>query len=199
MGLYISTMRELPTGDRSLYLYLLDYGWPNGPYEQLFRNNFGHLAARSSETGAVVIMSGRGVHFANEVLDWHQVYGHDASDILPALLVTQTHPSYFVGHDAGQFAEHPRGDDGLGDLALIPLRSACTEPSEFLALIGSIFDDLERGLTLRSFRADPLDLLTEEKPSRMKKITGRVGRAFLLQPNISGIGVDLKVLFGDPK
>jgi hypothetical protein len=199
VGLYISTMRELPTGDRSLYIYLLDYGWPNGPYETLFRDNFGHLAERSSETGAVVVMSGRGVHFANEVLDWHQVYGHDASDILPALLITQTHPSYFVGHDADRVARHPRGDDGLGDIALIPLQAACTEPGEFLSLIGSIFDDLEGGLTLRQFRADRLDLLTATKPSRLQSLKERVGRAFILQPNFSGIGVDLKVLFGAPE
>jgi hypothetical protein len=192
-------MRELPTGDRSLYIYLLDYGWPNGTYEKLFRDNFGHLAARSSETGAVVIMSGRGVHFANEVLDWHQVYGHNASDILPALLITQTHPSYFVGHDADRVARHPQGDDGLGDIALISLRAACTEPEEFLSLVGSIFDDLEGGLTLRKFRADRLDLLTATKPSRLQSFKERVGRAFILQPNFSGIGIDLKVLLGAPE
>jgi hypothetical protein len=196
MGLYISSMRELPTGDRSLYIYLLDYGWPNGPYEKLFRDNFGHLSARSSETGAVVIMSGRGVHFANEVLDWHQVYGHDASDILPALLITQTHPSYFIGRDAAASLQHPRGDDGLGDIALIPLRSACTNPDEFLALVGSIFDDLESGLTLRKFRSDRLDLLTSQTPGRLQNMKDRIGRAFILQPNFSGIGVDLRVLFG---
>lgn len=193
MGLYVSAMKELPVGDRSLYIYLLDYGWPAGAYEKLFRDNFGHLSARASETGAVVVMSGRGVHFANEVLDWHHVYGHDATDILPAILITHTNPSYFVngGHDKS-------ADDGMGDIALLPLKPACTTPDEFLAIIGSIFDDLEKGKTLRNFRAVQFDMLTEERTSRLRAFSRRVGNAVMLQPNIGGVGVDLKKLFENP-
>jgi hypothetical protein len=36
MGLHVSTLKELPDGERSLYIYLLDYGWPAGAYEQIF-------------------------------------------------------------------------------------------------------------------------------------------------------------------
>lgn len=194
MGLYISTMKELPTGDRSLYIYLLDYGWPEGPYEKLFKDNFGHLAARASETEAVVIMSGGGVHFANEVLDWHQICGHDASDILPAMLITHTHPNYFLNSNKFPVDRHYSETKNLGDIALVPLKSACKEPSEFLNLVSSIFDDLDNGLTLRSFRAERFDVLSHEQ--KRASIKNRVGKAFILQPNFGGIGIDLKKLFG---
>ncbi len=196
MGLYVSTMRELPTGDRSLYIYLLDYGWPTDAYEKLFRDNFGHLSARASQTGAVVVMSGQGVHFANEVLSWHQICGRDATDILPAILITHTHPKYFAAHDFSSSDLNTEDAEGLGDIALIPLKAACTTPDDFLRIIGSIFDDLDKGLTLRNFRAEKFDALKEGEPSRMRSLAERVGKAVMLQPNVGGIGVNLKLLFG---
>ena len=200
MGLYVSTMRERSIGERSLYIYLLDYGWPSDAYEKLFRENFGQLSARASETEAVVIMSGRGVHFANEVLDWHKIYGHDATDILPAILITHTHPNYFVSRNVEEHGLNPENGEGeLGDIVLIPLRAACTKPEDFLKIVGSIFDDLDKGLTLRNFRAEKLDMLKSQEPSRMKSMANRVGKAVMLQPNFGGIGVDLKSLFGANK
>ena len=197
MGLYVSTMRERPIGERSLYIYLLDYGWPTDAYEKLFRDNFGYLAQRASETGAVVVMSGRGVHFANEVLDWHQICGHDATEILPAILITHTHPNYFQSRDIETNGLDANGDGSeLGDIVLIPLRAACTQPDDFLTIIGSVFDDLDKGLTLRNFRAEPFDILTERGPSRLRSMAGRVGKAIMLQPNIGGVGFDLKKFFG---
>jgi hypothetical protein len=187
VGLYVSSMRELPVGDRTLYLYLLDYGWPSGDFERLFRDNFGHLSQRASETGAVVVMSGQGVHFANEVLNWHHVCGHDTADILPALLLTHTHPSYFA------LGDHAQADADLGDIALIPLRSACTTPQDFLSIVGSVFEDLEKGLTLRNFRAEKFDVISAPK-DWIREASARVGEAVLLQPNFAGIGIDLKKL-----
>jgi hypothetical protein len=196
MGLYVSTMRELPTGDRSLYIYLLDYGWPTDAYEKLFRDNFGHLSARASQTGSVVVMSGQGVHFSNQVLNWHQINGHDATDILPAILITHTHPKYFAMHDFSSDDLDSDQTESLGDIALIPLKWACSTPDDFLGIIGSIFDDLDKGLTLRNFRAEKFDALNTNEPSRMRSLAERVGKAVMLQPNVGGIGVDLKLLFG---
>jgi hypothetical protein len=186
MGLYVSSMRELPVGDRTLYLYLLDYGWPAGDYEQLFRQNFGHLSHRASETGAVVVMSSQGVHFANEVLSWHHVFGHDSAELLPALLLTHAHPTYF------QSSEPRESDADLGDVALIPLRAACTTPQDFLTIVGSIFEDLEKGLTLRNFRAEKFDVLAVRESSMWGEAKARVGDALILQPNFAGLGFDFK-------
>lgn len=186
MGLYVSKMKELPIGDRTLYVYLLDYGWPDGEYEQLFHDNFGHLSQRASETGAVVVMSNRGVHFANEVLSWHHVCGHEASDILPAILITHTHPRYFANQ---------MNDGSVGDIALLPLKQFCTTPDDYLRTMASIFDDLDKGLTLRNFRAEKFDVLRRLQDERSPWSGGRVGEAIMLQPNFAGIGLDLKKLF----
>ena len=41
MGLYISHMDTVSIkGSRSLYIYLLDYGWPEGEWEQIFKKHF---------------------------------------------------------------------------------------------------------------------------------------------------------------
>jgi len=197
VGLYVSTMRELPIGDRSLYIYLLDYGWPSDAYEKLFRDNFGRLSERASETGAVIVMSGQGVHFANEVLNWHEVCGHNATEILPAILITHTHPRYFAASNIEEGGLDHESDEGdLGDIAMIPLKAVCTNPDDFLKIVGSIFDDLDDGLTLRNFRAEKLDVLKTKEHSRLRAMSQRVGKAVMLQPNVGGIGFDLKTLFG---
>lgn len=192
MGLCVSTMRELPTGDRSLYIYLLDYGWPTGPYERIFRDNFGALSRRASDTGSVVVMSDRGVDFANEVLSWHSILGFDAAELLPAILITRTHPKYFESERALPNDAHEQ----FRDLALIPLKRACTTPDDFLQVVSSVFVDLESGLTLKNFRVVEFDTLTEKRAPEAAGLLKRVGRAVILQPNVAGLGVDLKKLFG---
>jgi len=38
-------------GSRSLYIYLLDYGWPEWEWEQIFKKHFMSMADRSDKTG----------------------------------------------------------------------------------------------------------------------------------------------------
>ena len=48
MGLYISHMDTVSIkGSRSLYIYLLDYGWPEGEWEQIFKKHFMSMADRA--------------------------------------------------------------------------------------------------------------------------------------------------------
>lgn len=192
MGLYVSHLKNLPYGERSLYVYLLDYGWPEGPYEKIFRDNFQTMAKRASETDAIVIASHRGVHFANEVLSWHNVNGMDADTILPAILITKTHPNYFA--ESTDDSESAGG--GLGDIVLIPLKSACNSPDDFLKLIESVFTDLEKGLELSTFRISQHQLETgNELGFRWKSIKSRLSKSFILEPKFAGVGVDLRKLF----
>ncbi len=192
MGLYVSHLKNLPYHERSLYVYLLDYGWPDGPYEKVFRTNFPALSQRASETGAIIVASHNGIHFANEVLSWHNVCGMDADQILPAILITKTHPSYFVESTDDM---RPAGE-GLGDVVLIPLKSVCTTVDDFARVIGSVFSDLEKGLELRNFQVSEHDHSKLRRSSQLSNgILGRIGRSLILQPNFSGVGVDLKSLF----
>ena len=189
MGLYVSHLKNLPYQQRSLYVYLLDYGWPAGPYETIFRENFPALSQRASDTGSIVIASHRGVHFANEVLNWHSVNGIDADSVLPAILITKTHPNYFgESYDESQ----PAGDE-LGELVLIPLKNACTTPEDFSRVIGSVFSDLAKGLELKNFRIASHDA---SKPvAHVRGWANRIARSVILEPNFAGMGVDLKKLF----
>ena len=205
MGLYVSHMTTLlPSQRRELYVYLLDYGWPDGEYEQIFKKHFQSIAKRASENRAIVIASHRGVHFANEVLSFHQVFELDAAVILPAILITKTHPSYFV--EALGPDEHPIPNPEIdelcrNDVILIPLKQACTTPDDFTSLVESIFSDLAHGLTLKDFRVAKHDSHHRQKPgqTRMQRIIRRLGKAIIIEPNIGGIGVDLKKLVDDPK
>ncbi len=85
MGLNINHLSDVSIrGERSLYLYLLNYGWPDGEWEQLFKKHFMKLADMASETGAVVISSKKGLHFGNEVLNYYKVVSLNAEKVLPA-------------------------------------------------------------------------------------------------------------------
>jgi hypothetical protein len=192
MGLYVTHLKNLPYEQRSLYVYLLDYGWPEGPYEKIFRDNFMTLSGRASDTGSIVIASKNGIHFANEVLSWHNVNGLDADTILPAILITKTHPNYFVESTD----ENRPAEDGLGDIVLVPLKAACTSPEDFASTMESVFADLEKGLTLRNFRIAEHDAVAAPpKVGKLRGFVARFGKSVKLEPNIYGVGVDLKKLF----
>lgn len=192
MGLYVSHIRSLPLDQqRNLYVYLLDYGWPDDVYEKLFRDHFQAMARRASETGAIVLASHRGVHFANEVLSFHRVAEFNGDDVLPAILITKTHPRYFVeSYDAGV----ADGERALDEVVLVPLRKACKSPEYFSQVMESIFRDLEKGLDLKDFRVATYD--PEKVDVSVARKAGRkLWDSVLLEPNFGGVGVDLKKLF----
>lgn len=183
MGLCISHLDAVTIkSERSLYLYLLDFGWPDGQWEQLFKRHFMALADRASRSKAAVIGSMRGVHFADEVLSWHKVGQLSAEEVLPALLITKTHPSYFAGggQDVGS---------GIETLLVIPLKPICTGETEFLRTIEGIFRDLERGLELKNFQVAQHDVRANNV-----SMLGRLSSAIEVKPGAFGVSVDLKSL-----
>lgn len=128
MGLYISHLDTITIKqERALYIYLLDYGWPEGEWERIFKKHFMKLADMASDSEAVVIASPRGVHFGNEVLNWHRVGSLDSNRVLPGLLITKTHPSYFSESNSECAPARP----GLEDLMVIPLRDVCRDETDF--------------------------------------------------------------------
>ena len=187
VGLYISHMDTVTIkGDRSLYVYLLDYGWPEGEWERLFKKHFMHMADRASQTGAVVIGSMRGIHFANEVLNWHSVGGLDPEQTLPGLLITKTHPSYFkeTTDDNGKPAP------GMNDLLVVPLKPLCKDETDFLRTIEGIFADLKIGAELKNFQVAKHDA----RHSKGGGLGKRFVNAIAVKPGAFGVSVDLKEL-----
>jgi len=177
MGLMIHSLGELPLeAKRSYYVYLLDYGW-HEPLAEAVYQNFGKMSDLASRRGAVVMRGVVGSHFADEVLSWHHVNGQPAEEILPAILVTTIHPQHFQT----QSSEVAHASDDK--LLLIPLREACKSTSEVVSLIEKVFKDIgdKKGLQ---------DFAVAKELKKGKK--GAVVDALILQPNIAGLGVDLK-------
>lgn len=185
MGLNVHSLENIPrTENRDFFIYLLDYGW-HEPLSQTLRANFDLMARKAAVNRAVVIQGTEIGHFENEVFSWHGINGIDAQDSLPAILITNAHPSYFRDVDF-----RSRRSFGLNldknqnfKLILIPLKKVCNTTTDVALLIEKIFADIELGKDLVNF-----------------KITGElksgVGRAFLdsfiLEPNFNGLGFNIK-------
>jgi hypothetical protein len=187
VGLYISHMETISIKtERSLYIYLLDYGWPAGEWEKLFKRHFMHMADRATQTGAVVIGSMNGIHFGNEVLNWHHVADLDANHVLPGLLITKTHPNYF--HE-GMDDSKPAAP-GLEDLLVIPLKPFCKDETDFLQAIEGVFSDLRNGLELKNFQ------IAKHDPRRHRALDmgKRLVNAIEVKPGAFGMSLDLKAL-----
>lgn len=190
MGLYVSHLDTVTIKqERSLYIYLLDYGWPEGNWETLFKRHFMKMADLAADAGAVVIGSPRGVHFSNDVLSWHRVGDLNADDVLPGLLITKTHPDYFA--ECRLDDGHRRPD--LDRLLVIPLHHFCSDETGFVKSIEKIFDDLKSGLALREFSIARHD--ARINPSG--NFGQRIADAIEIRPGAFGMSVDVKaLLFG---
>lgn len=180
MGLYVHTLAEIPSGaQRNYYVYLLDYGWDE-PLGEAVRANISKMADRASRTNAVVIQ-GPPVHFADEVLSWHNVNGEPGESVLPAILITTRHPSTFCEHP------HEKGSPSDDALLLIPLKKVCETATEVVDLVERVFGDIKEKRKLVDFNV-------------YKQLRAGVGQtivdAVILQPSLGGIGIDLKKLFG---
>lgn len=169
---------------RDYFIYLLDYGWQE-PLSEVLLKNFGQMAALASEQkNAVVVMkTGIGVHFSDEVLSWHSINGQDAdkNELLPAILVTNRHPS--------EFRKRALNDTNVleGDLKLIlfPLKKYCKDSTEVVSLIQNIFSKIKQGQDLDDFK------ITSKKK---KGIGGAIVDSIILEPNIAGLGFNFNTL-----
>lgn len=173
MGLYIHSLGQIPnSAEKSYYVYLLDYGWVE-PLGSTVRENLLRMADIAARSDAVVIHGPRGLHFEDEVLSWHRINGHDASDVLPAILITTRHPSTFR-----ESLSLIRSDPGNRDaLLLLPLRDICKSASEVAELVQQVFEDIEGKKRLSEFRA----------AKRMRRgIAGALVDAVILQPKLGG-------------
>jgi hypothetical protein len=191
MGLMVHSLDNIPeAANRGYFIYLLDYGWQE-PISEALQRNFEYMAYESANNNAVIIKGTDGKHFQNEVFSWHQINGLDGEDILPALLITNSHPSYFreknYGEGWGSGLMNKSQQENM-KLIIIPFRKFCTNSTEAVDLIKKVFQDIKSQKDLSDF-------------SIAKEIKGGSGRAIadavVLQPNIAGVGIDLKKLIGD--
>ena len=183
MGLMIHSLEMLSSeAKRDYFIYLLDYGWEE-PISNSLRQNFSKMADFASKNDAAIIMGvGEIGHFDNEVLSWHSINGESAESLLPAILITKTNPHKF--REYTDFRRKSPDDDF--DFLLIPLKKICKTPSDVTSLLQELFLDIKNKQMLTKF-------------SVKKKLKRGIGRSIvdsiILQPNISGVGIDLKKIF----
>ncbi len=180
MGLRIHSLGELPTGaERGYYVYLLDYGWYE-PLGKVLADNLDRMGDIASRHNAVVLRGTEGSHFEDEVLSWHHIDGQPSEDLLPAILITTQHPRFFKENDNRAPEDVPQQDYPL---LLIPLRDVCETTSEVAELINKIFKDIREKKELADF---------EVAKELNKGIGTAIVDALILEPNFSGVGVNLK-------
>lgn len=180
MGLMIHSLAELPANvERGYFIYLLDYGWKN-PVNDTLHANLEKMGELASKHNAVILRGTVGSHFEDEVLSWHHINGLPAESILPALLITRMHPALFRDHgNKGHYTEDNR-------LVLIPLGEICKSPSDATPIITQLFQDILEKKNLSQFK-----IQKQFKPHE----SGALSDTLILQPNISGVGVDVKKLW----
>lgn len=178
----IHSLGELPVAaKRSYYVYVLDYGW-KGPLSHFLTENFDGVADLASKTDAVVLRGTVGSHFVDEVLSWHDVNGESSKGILPGLLITTRHPRDFRDRTPGDRDKHSTPQDKM---LLIPLGKLCRSASDVVAVVEKIFAGMRDKKALPDF---------EVARKRKKGVNGALVDALILQPNIAGIGIDLKAI-----
>ncbi|KAF7766566.1 hypothetical protein PUND_a2416 [Pseudoalteromonas undina] len=184
MGLHVHNLGNLPAdAEREYFIYMLDYGW-HEPLSEAMRANFTNMARLASKSKSVVIAGVEPIHFENEVFSFHGINGEHGEEMLPALMITTLHPRYFKENNHA-WRESGELDDKL---LLIPLKKCCKTTSDVVALIHKIFKDIEEKKELTNFSV--------QKEIKKKSGWRSAADAFILQPNISGIGIDFKKLLG---
>ncbi len=186
MGLMVHSLQNIPESkNRDYLIYLLDYGWDE-PISKALRNNFDEMAKTAAKNRAVVIKGTELAHFENEVLSWHHINNEKADELLPALLITNKHPKYFLENNNNSFAKRGLVSADENDdmkLILIPMKRFCTTTTEVVTLIQKMFSDI----------ADKKDLSNFQIAKEMKKGVGNaLVDALILEPNVSGIGFSFK-------
>lgn len=194
MGLYIHNLSRLPMGVESdYYLYVLDYGW-HEPLGDALHANFRLMADLAAKNKAVVLAGTDSRAFADEMLavhfddpqfSWSNINGESGEEILPALMISTIHPQRFREENRGY---RPRlSSRGMADekLIIIPLREACKNTTEVVALIERIFRDVAAKKPLTDFA-----VAKEIKAGS----GGAISDALILKPSLWGMGVDLREL-----
>ena len=188
----IYSLENIPIGARRDYLiYLLDYGWDE-PISNILNRNFEKMAAIAADNKAVMIKGTVASHFQNEVLSWHHINGEDANDLLPALLITNAHPQYFLESNicyenkkVKSIKVHQNDDMKM---ILIPFKRVCKDDNDVINIVNSVFSDIKQGKDLANFC-----IAKQHK----RGLGNAIVDSIILQPNINGIGVDLKKLFNN--
>ena len=195
MGLHIESLAEIPKdAERCYWIYILDYGWDE-PIRRILKRNMPKLMKMASENDAVLVQGFDAAHFQNEVFSWHGISGTPSEEVFPSIMISNTNPHYFrmMYFEESSGGKNFQQDSGLKNFLLIPLRDFCKSDEDILSLLHNLFEDMKNDRELRDFQIN-------------KKLSVKrwpLVEALVLEPNIAGVGLDLKRVFsflrGDKK
>lgn len=97
-------------------------------------------------------------------------------------MISTLTPAYF--HENNH--DRRRADEIDDKLLLIPLKAVCETTDDIIRLINSIFNDIKQKKELTGF-----DIVKILKRGNSR----RFADALILEPNFSGVGINLKKLF----
>lgn len=179
MGLHVSSVAELPLSEeRAYYIYILDYYNWDEPISDALHRNVDKISVFCAANDAVMIKGLPDSHFSSEVLSWTGINGQGPNTILPALLITTIHPRYFI--EAHNKSPSKEVKDSL---IFIKIRDVCKAPGDVILLLEKVFKDISAHKKIKDFSI-ARELRSGEHSSFVD--------ALILEPNISGVGVDVK-------
>ena len=184
MGLKIHSIAEIPENiSRSYYMYVLDYYNWDEPIGNTLRSNFDRMAEFASKNDAVVIQPVGESHFYSELLSWESINGMKPEDVLPAIMITSIHPTYFLKRDGQQSLGEPIPEN---EIIFIQLKEVCETPSDVLKIIEQLFSDINKRENIQNF-----EIAKKQKAGA----GGALVDSLILKPSLFGIGVDIKQIF----
>lgn len=195
----VHCLGRLPTDlARSYFIYVLDFGWQE-PLGNAIRQNFARMASLAAQNNAVVIAGTDPEAFTKEVISFHSnsellsyshINGQIADDLLPAILITTSHPREFqkLNESEAVCRKIPINTE-LDRLLLIPVRDFCKSPTDVIQLIEKIFRDIREQKRLSEFSVRSVMYRDRQKTQT---------DALILQPNTNSIGVNLEESFAYP-
>lgn len=186
----VYSLDNVPIGARRNYfIYLLENGW-KGPINKVLKKNYDRMVSSAANNKAVVIKGTAAEHFQNEVFSWHNINGDVSDGLLPALLITNKHPKYFKESGKAFFYkpnETIKVQEHAGmKMILIPFQKAYSNESEVIRIVESVFESISQGKDLKDFT-----IIQKQK----KGIGNALVDSLILEPNISGVGINLKRFF----
>lgn len=181
MGLVVKSLWNVPHTDRKYFIYLLQCGWGT-ELDAALMKLFPRMAQEASDSDSVVIASSGATHFENDVFSWHRINGEEASELLPAILLTTVHPKRFR-NERDPFWHTRKPEDHM---VLISLKEFASSPDKVTDLIRGLFSDIQHRRELSDFEV-------------FKTISRHRSRAFMdsiiLRPALGGCGIDIKQAF----
>ena len=184
MGLKIHTLAEIPESvSKSYYLYILDYYNWDEPIGNTLRENFDKIAEFAANNNSIVIQGIAGSHFYSELMSWKSINGINPLELLPALMITTLHPKYFIDRDNKQFKGEKLPKDKF---IFLEIRKICQQPQDVVALLEKVFQDIQEKKAISDFKI---------KRDLKGGIGGILNDSLILEPNIGGIGINLKSIF----